>query len=79
MVENSSNSRSASQTEIDRYIVYPGQACAYMVGQVAISRLRAEAEKAPGYDIKRFHDLVLNGGRMPLSVLERRVRASFAA
>jgi uncharacterized protein (DUF885 family) len=77
MVENSSNSRSASQTEIDRYIVYPGQACAYMVGQVAISRLRAEAERARGFDIKRFHSLVLDGGRMPLEVLERRVRTSF--
>ncbi len=77
MVENSSNSRSASQTEIDRYIVYPGQACAYMVGQVAISRLRAEAERARGFDIKRFHSLVLDGGRMPLEVLERRVRSSF--
>ena len=78
MVENSSNSRSASQTEIDRYIVYPGQACAYMVGQVAISRLRAEAERARGFDIKRFHSLVLDGGRMPLEVLERRVRSSFS-
>lgn len=77
MVENSSNSRSASQTEIDRYIVYPGQACAYMVGQVAISRLRAEAERARGFDIKRFHSLVLDGGRMPLEVLERRIRGSF--
>ncbi|HEV2570062.1 DUF885 domain-containing protein [Sphingomonas sp.] len=77
MVENSSQSRSASQTEIDRYIVYPGQACAYMVGQVAISRLRAEAERARGFDIKRFHSLVLDGGRMPLEVLERRVRTSF--
>jgi uncharacterized protein (DUF885 family) len=77
MVENSSQSRSASQTEIDRYIVYPGQACAYIVGQVAISRLRAEAERARGFDIKRFHSLVLDGGRMPLEVLERRVRSSF--
>ena len=77
MVANSSNSPSASRTEIDRYIVYPGQACSYKVGQVAISRLRAEAEKSPNYDIKRFHDVVLGGGRMPLAVLERRVRASF--
>jgi uncharacterized protein (DUF885 family) len=77
MVENSSQSRSSSQTEIDRYIVYPGQACAYMVGQVAISRLRAEAERTPNFDIKRFHTLILDGGRMPLEVLERRVRTSF--
>jgi uncharacterized protein (DUF885 family) len=48
-----------------------------MVGQVAISRLRAEAERARGFDIKRFHSLVLDGGRMPLEVLERRVRTSF--
>lgn len=78
MVANSSESPSAARTEIDRYIVYPGQACAYKVGQVAISRLRDEASKLPGYDIKRFHDLVLNGGRMPLTVLERRVKAGFA-
>ena len=77
MVENSSNSRSASQTEVDRYIVYPGQACAYMVGQVAISRLRRDAERARDFDVKRFHALILDGGRMPLEVLERRVRASF--
>jgi uncharacterized protein (DUF885 family) len=79
MVANSSESASAARTEIDRYIVYPGQACAYKVGQIAISRLRAEAEKRPGYDIKRFHRLVLDGGRMPLAVLERRVRADLAA
>jgi uncharacterized protein (DUF885 family) len=79
MVANSSESPTAARTEIDRYIVYPGQACAYKVGQVAISRLRSETEKLPGYDIKRFHDLVLGGGRMPLTVLERRVKAGFGA
>ncbi len=79
MVENSSNSPSASRTEIDRYIVYPGQACAYKVGQIAISRVRDEVSKRPGYDIKRFHDVVLGAGRIPLAVLERRVRAAFPA
>ncbi|MFC3713215.1 DUF885 domain-containing protein [Sphingoaurantiacus capsulatus] len=79
MVQNSSERPSSARTEIDRYIVYPGQACAYKVGQVAISRLRDEASKLPGYDIKRFHDLVLDGGRMPLTVLERRVKAGFKA
>lgn len=79
MTENSSESPSAAKTEIDRYIVYPGQACAYKVGQIAISRLRAEAERKPGYDIKHFHKQVLDGGRMPLAVLERRVRDSLRA
>jgi uncharacterized protein (DUF885 family) len=77
MVANSSESPSSARTEIDRYIVYPGQACAYKVGQVAISRLRAEAQRSRRFDIKRFHEVVLDGGRMPLAVLERRVRASF--
>lgn len=79
MVANSSMSPTAARTEIDRYIVYPGQACAYKVGQIAISRLRAEAEKSSSFDIRRFHALVLDGGRMPLEVLERRVRSGFPA
>lgn len=79
MVQNSSERPSSARTEIDRYIVYPGQACAYKVGQVAISRLRDEVSKLPGYDIKRFHDLVLDGGRMPLTVLEGRVKRGFGA
>lgn len=79
MIENSSTSPTASRTEIDRYIVYPGQACAYKVGQIAISRVRDEVAGRPGYDIKRFHDVVLGAGRVPLAVLERRVRAAFPA
>lgn len=79
MVANSSTSPTASRTEIDRYIVYPGQACSYKVGQIAISRVRDEVSKRPGYDIKRFHDVVLGAGRVPLAVLERRVRAAFPA
>jgi len=79
MVENSSNSPSASRTEIDRYIVYPGQACAYKVGQIAISRARDAVSKRKSYDIKRFHDVVLGAGRIPLAVLERRVLAAFPA
>ena len=79
MVENSAESPGSAQTEIDRYIVYPGQATAYKTGQTVIARLRAEAERHPRFDIKRFHDLVLDGGRMPLTVLERRVRAGIAS
>lgn len=79
MVENSAESEGSALTEIDRYIVYPGQATAYKTGQTVIANLRAEAERHPRFDIKRFHDLVLNGGRMPLTLLERRVRAGVAA
>lgn len=74
MIANSSLSPTAARTEVDRYIVYPGQACSYKVGQVAISRLRHEFESQPGFDIKRFHSAVLDGGQMPLTVLEARVR-----
>ena len=78
MVENSAESVGSAQTEIDRYIVFPGQAAAYKTGQTVIARLRAEAQRHPRFDIKHFHDLVLNGGRIPLTVLERRVRAGIA-
>lgn len=77
MTRNSSNSPSASRTEIDRYIVYPGQACAYKVGQIAILGARDAVSSRKGYDIKRFHDVVLGAGRIPLTVLERRVLAAF--
>lgn len=77
MTRNSSNSPSASRTEIDRYIVYPGQACAYKVGQIAILGARDAVSRRKGYDIKRFHDVVLGAGRIPLTVLERRVLAAF--
>ncbi|MBK1788402.1 DUF885 domain-containing protein [Prauserella cavernicola] len=57
--------------EVDRYIVYPGQALAYMVGRLEIERVRADAERALGerFDIKAFHDLVLGVGAVPMSVL----------
>lgn len=58
--------------EVDRYIVAPGQALSYMVGRLEIQRLRAEAARTLGdrFDIKAFHDLVLGGGPLPLSVLD---------
>lgn len=60
-------------TEVDRYIAYPGQALAYMVGRLEIQRIRANAERAMGdrFDIRRFHDLVIGGGPLPLSVLDQ--------
>jgi len=62
--------------EVDRYIVWPGQALAYKLGQLKIRELRAEAEKrlGPKFSNRKFHDAVLENGALPLSVLEKRVR-----
>ncbi|HEY4021142.1 MAG TPA: DUF885 domain-containing protein [Pseudonocardiaceae bacterium] len=59
-------------TEIDRYIGYPGQALAYMVGRLEIQRLRAHASTVLGdrFDLRGFHDAVLGSGKLPLSVLD---------
>jgi len=58
--------------EIERYSVWPGQACSYMVGKVTILKLREKAQKALGakYDPRKFHDAVLLSGSMPLTALE---------
>jgi uncharacterized protein (DUF885 family) len=63
------------QTEADRYIAWPGQALAYKMGQLTILKLRDEAKTQLGdkFDIKKFHDEILNGGSMPLELLQQRV------
>jgi uncharacterized protein (DUF885 family) len=64
-----------AQTETDRYIAWPGQALAYKMGQLTIRKLRTEAKAQLGtqFDIKAFHDETLNGGAMPLDLLQERV------
>ena len=68
-------------SEIDRYVVNPGQACAYMIGQVKIVELRDKAQKALGsrFSPKAFHNAVLMTGTVPLPILERQVDAYIRA
>ena len=63
--------------EVDRYIVWPGQALAYKIGQLKILELRTHAEKQLGskFNVRTFHDAVLENGALPLSVLEPQVKA----
>jgi uncharacterized protein (DUF885 family) len=63
------------QSETDRYISWPGQACSYKLGQLKIRELRERAKQqlGPHFDLKTFHDEILNGGSLPLDVLDARV------
>ena len=80
MTENDVNGPLA-QTETDRYIAWPGQALAYKMGQLKIRELREEARTELGdhFDIRSFHDEVLNGGAMPLDLLQERVERWIAS
>jgi uncharacterized protein (DUF885 family) len=75
MLQNSAEPLPSVQSEVRRYIVLPGQATSYKVGMMKIQELRARAEEALGdqFDIRAFHDTILTGGAMPLTLLERRV------
>jgi len=75
--ENSNEDEPDIQAETDRYIASPGQALAYKLGQLKILELRSRAEKELGskYDIRAFHDEILDGGALPLDVLDARTTA----
>lgn len=77
MWENTATTRANVNNEVLRYISWPGQALAYMIGCREIRRLRAEAEAqlGPRFDIRAFHGAVLSQGAVPLGVLEGIVRA----
>jgi uncharacterized protein (DUF885 family) len=68
-------------SEVDRYIIYPGQATAYMLGKLEISQAREEAQQTMGqkFDIKSFHDRVLEDGAIPVSFLHEKIKAWAAA
>ena len=75
--EHSSEGEPEIQAETDRYIAWPAQALGYKLGQLEILKLRELAKKDLGskYDIRAFHDEILNGGALPLDVLDERVTA----
>jgi uncharacterized protein (DUF885 family) len=74
-VETIGDPETVATTEVERYCVWPGQACSYMIGKVTWLRLRAAAKAKLGdrFDIRQFHDAGLLSGAMPLEVLERRI------
>lgn len=81
MLEHTAMSPAQAAQEVDRYISWPGQATSYMTGYLEIARLRAEATRALGarFDLRQFHDRVLENGSVPLPVLRRRIEAWVAA
>ncbi|GGD89045.1 hypothetical protein GCM10011515_05900 [Tsuneonella deserti] len=75
LADRTALSRHEVETEVDRYISWPGQALAYKLGEMTIRKMRAKAERAlgPKFNIRKFHDVVLALGSVPLPELEARI------
>jgi uncharacterized protein (DUF885 family) len=80
MLRNTGMGETEVAAEVERYIVLPGQACAYKVGQMKILELRERARSAlgPRFDLRTFHDRVLGQGSLPLELLEEEIDAWIA-
>jgi len=76
MLENSSMADTDVIAEVERYIVWPGQALGYKIGELAISGMRADAQRELGerFDLRRWHGMILRGGSLPMNVLAGRNR-----
>jgi uncharacterized protein (DUF885 family) len=81
MLAHTAMTKAFVEAEVSRYIAVPGQATSYMIGSLEIRKLRTEAEQAlgPKFDIRAFHDLVLEDGALPLWVLREKVQRWIAA
>jgi uncharacterized protein (DUF885 family) len=79
-LENEAESEASITTEIERYMAIPGQALSYKIGQLKIMQLRQKAQEKMGkkFDIKKFHEKVLESGVMPLALLESKIDAWIA-
>jgi uncharacterized protein (DUF885 family) len=79
-MENEAESEAAITTEIERYMAIPGQALSYKIGQLKIMELRQRAQDKMGvkFDIRKFHEKVLESGVMPLALLEKKIDAWIA-
>ena len=78
MLAHTTANANDAAAEIDRYIIWPGQATSYMLGRLEILAAREEARKALGdkFDIKAFHDRILEDGSVPLTFLRSKLRTS---
>ena len=81
MIAEAATPANSAQSEVDRYIVWPGQACSYKLGHTMIVNLRNKAKAALGgrFDIKEFHEAILGTGRVPLAEAQRAIARDWIA